>query len=230
MFQDNKYSKWYFSIIDKAKIENRKKSTDVYLESHHIIPKSLGGKKQVLLTAKEHYVAHCCLVKAIIPKHKKRMVAALSKMQSSNKYQTGRCSLNYTMARKLCRGENNWMYGKTHTAEARGKISNAAKGHTRRLGIKHTAEAREKISNAAKGNKRRIGKTHTEQTKAIISAKAKLRVPLYNSTLTAAERSEKYGSAKGKTWYYDPISLLRFYGQAGTQPDGYVKGFKRING
>lgn len=42
------------------------KTTGSYFESHHIIPKSLGGsndiKNRVLLTAKEHYVCHHLLV------------------------------------------------------------------------------------------------------------------------------------------------------------------------
>jgi hypothetical protein len=38
LFLENKYSKWYFSIIEKSQSNN-----ESYLEKHHIIPKSLGG-------------------------------------------------------------------------------------------------------------------------------------------------------------------------------------------
>lgn len=69
-FQDNKYSTWYFSIINKAKSEfrtklSRKNPDYVYYESHHIIPKSFGGTEQVLLTAKEHFICHLLLTKMI---------------------------------------------------------------------------------------------------------------------------------------------------------------------
>ena len=56
---DNKYSKWYFSIIQNAKnriIEN------TYYEKHHIIPKSFGGddteSNLVKLTFREIGRAH----------------------------------------------------------------------------------------------------------------------------------------------------------------------------
>ncbi len=52
----------------KARSENRKKGEGVYYEAHHIIPKCLGGLGRerhwkthpniILLTAKEHYLAH----------------------------------------------------------------------------------------------------------------------------------------------------------------------------
>ena len=66
------YKKIYNDLIKKARSENRIKYQDVYYEAHHIIPKCVGGnghqsqwkfhKNIVLLTAKEHYVAHKLLV------------------------------------------------------------------------------------------------------------------------------------------------------------------------
>jgi CRISPR/Cas system Type II protein with McrA/HNH and RuvC-like nuclease domain len=44
-YGDSKYLKWYNSIIENAVTRNYKKGkTDLYLEIHHIVPKSLGGK------------------------------------------------------------------------------------------------------------------------------------------------------------------------------------------
>ncbi len=63
MFMQNKYSKWYFSIINRA-VSDRKLD---YYESHHIIPKCIGGTDDkpnlVNLTAKEHFVCHLLLTK-----------------------------------------------------------------------------------------------------------------------------------------------------------------------
>lgn len=62
------YEKIYDQIIQRAKSENRKKRCGIYYESHHIIPKCMGGNNDkstlVLLTAKEHYMAHrlLCLI------------------------------------------------------------------------------------------------------------------------------------------------------------------------
>ena len=59
------YQKIYDQIIDRAKKEPRKKGNGVYYESHHIVPRSEGGSNSssnlVLLTAKEHYIAHLLL-------------------------------------------------------------------------------------------------------------------------------------------------------------------------
>lgn len=56
------YEKIYNQLIIRSQSENREKGCDIYFEQHHIIPKCLGGsnKKEnlVLLTAREHYIAH----------------------------------------------------------------------------------------------------------------------------------------------------------------------------
>lgn len=63
MFKENKYSRIYYSIIERAK--SRPKIG--YTESHHILPKSLGGTNDqtnlVDLTAREHYICHLLLTK-----------------------------------------------------------------------------------------------------------------------------------------------------------------------
>lgn len=59
------YEKIYNKLILTAK--NRINSSSMYLEEHHIIPKSLGGQDNrnnlVSLTAREHYIAHMLLLK-----------------------------------------------------------------------------------------------------------------------------------------------------------------------
>lgn len=64
------YLKIYNRIVAKAKLEGRKKlprqhEDYVYYESHHIIPKCIGGIDAkfniVLLTAREHFIAHWLL-------------------------------------------------------------------------------------------------------------------------------------------------------------------------
>ena len=59
MYLQNKYTKCYYSIIDRAKSRDLPK--EIYTERHHILPKSLGGANGkdnlVKLTAKEHRLA-----------------------------------------------------------------------------------------------------------------------------------------------------------------------------
>lgn len=65
-FIDNKYTKIYFSLIQKRKEDTLSKS-EVYCETHHITPKSLGGSNEtsnlVNLTPREHFIAHRLLTK-----------------------------------------------------------------------------------------------------------------------------------------------------------------------
>lgn len=65
LFNNSKYTKWYYQIIDDRK-ENPHPN-ELYTEKHHIIPKSLGGsnKKENLirLSAREHFLVHWLLTK-----------------------------------------------------------------------------------------------------------------------------------------------------------------------
>lgn len=82
-FEDNKYTKWYFSIIKNAAQEYRKKKEGRYFERHHIIPKSFGGKNGrniILLTAKEHYICHHLLVKMVSGNEKFKMLCAFTQL------------------------------------------------------------------------------------------------------------------------------------------------------
>jgi hypothetical protein len=76
---DNKYSKWYFSIIENALIRGwNKKTSPIYVESHHIIPKSiLKNNDTVFLTAREHFICHLLLTKMIEGVNKDKMLYAL---------------------------------------------------------------------------------------------------------------------------------------------------------
>lgn len=61
------YEKNYYDYINYVKTLNRIKSNNTYYEKHHILPKSLGGTDEngniVLLTYREHYLAHYLLWK-----------------------------------------------------------------------------------------------------------------------------------------------------------------------
>ena len=60
------YSAVYCALITKRLLEPINKD-DCYVEKHHIIPKSEGGRDEppnlVNLTAREHYIAHLLLAK-----------------------------------------------------------------------------------------------------------------------------------------------------------------------
>ena len=70
LFIDNKYTIWYFSIINNAKIRIK---PDCYTEKHHIIPRCMNGdnfkENLVVLTAREHFICHWLLIKMTNNKH-----------------------------------------------------------------------------------------------------------------------------------------------------------------
>lgn len=88
MFLQNKYSKWYYSIIENAKT----KTIEGYKEKHHIIPKSLGGTNDkhniVSLTAREHFICHLLLIRMTVGKERIKMVYAAWFFNGNKKYKT----------------------------------------------------------------------------------------------------------------------------------------------
>lgn len=83
MFLENKYQTIYWKLIEKRKASPLSKK-ECYCESHHIIPKSLGGSNEsdnlILLTAKEHFIAHLLLSKITDGESKIKMHWALHRM------------------------------------------------------------------------------------------------------------------------------------------------------
>jgi hypothetical protein len=100
IFIDNKYTHWYYNIIDNAK----RRTIDSYTESHHIIPECFFKQRirkgpagwvdgnpedksnKVKLTAKEHFICHHLLTKMLTENRPKaQMVKALERMTVGNK-------------------------------------------------------------------------------------------------------------------------------------------------
>jgi hypothetical protein len=82
------YQKIYNQLIKRSILQDRIKSTDIYYEKHHIVPKCIGGldtsENLVLLTAREHFIAHKLLCK-IYPENLKIKYAlwAMINLQNS---------------------------------------------------------------------------------------------------------------------------------------------------
>ena len=149
LFIDNKYTRIYYTIIERAK----SRTLSGYIERHHIIPRSLGGVNRksnvVELTAREHYICHRLLPKMTTGQHKKKMWHALRMMANCNNKHMERnikvTSHTYNVIResisKLHSGKRNPMYGKRHTSEAQKKMREAAKTkirtseHNRNIGL-----------------------------------------------------------------------------------------------
>jgi len=118
-------------------VEDRRKGSGRYYEDHHIRPLSMGGtnnkSNRVLLTAREHFLAHRLLVKITSGRDKARMSYALLMMCRVNPNQKrSTSSHDYEVARlkvsKNCRGPNHPAFGSKRTPKQKKAISDRMKG------------------------------------------------------------------------------------------------------
>lgn len=130
MFNDSKYSKWYFTLVSRARVRVFTGKPKGY-HRHHITPRCLGGGDEpeniCLLTYREHMVAHMLLVKMTTGKNQAKMGHALRRFSGKNK-----CSRSFAVAARLISealsGENNPMHGKKMTPEHKAKITGEKHG------------------------------------------------------------------------------------------------------
>jgi len=202
MFLDNKYSKWYFNIINKSKTRTCPTS---YTEKHHILPKSLGGSNKinnlVVLTGKEHFICHLLLINMTTGKHKSKMINAawaLANLKTINQKRYKINSKQYAILREnFAKTHSAYRTGRKHSEETKQKISAGNRGKVSPLkGKERSSAIKEKISksttgrirslahqqNLAKSNKERpamLGKQHTTEAKKKMS-ESRLNTPKIN--------------------------------------------------
>lgn len=207
MFIVNKYFKYYYSIIDRAK----SRVINGYKETHHIIPKSLGGSNDkenlVDLTAREHFICHLLLTKITEGSSKRSMIFALNALSTlENNHQSRYKSRMYDCARRFyaeeksrtMAGAGNHMFGKTHSEESKRKMSDFHKGRLPWNTGKVLSEShRKNISKSNSGkNNHMFGKTHSEESKKKISTRHKGHS--YNKGILKSEEHKQKISEKLK--------------------------------
>ena len=215
---DNKYCKWYFNIIDNALARGwTKKTSQVYVESHHIIPKSiLKNNDTVILTAREHFICHLLLPKFLEGQYKYKMLTAAIGMKRKSK----RTEFRYINSRLYNQIKSE--YGKYRkelwkNEEYRIKVSKSIKdnrpdqngknnpmyGRTGKLsphyGKEKTLEHKNKIKQALTGMK--YSKDRCE-----------------NMSKNCPKNS------LGKKWYHDSINKIEKYFIQGQQPENFMLG------
>jgi hypothetical protein len=183
-FLENKYSIWYYKIINNAK--NR--IATGYTEKHHIIPRSLNGTDDdsniVKLTAREHFVCHLLLTKMVTGHYQDLMKFAVGKfVQRAPGQERLFTSWEYKKIRETI---SQVRTGKKHSDDTRRKMSDARKGKTpwnkgitgivhseesnkkrsvTMTGMKRSDEFCQKLSESKKGHKAGMtGKNHSEET------------------------------------------------------------------
>lgn len=166
LFFNNKYTKWYYSIINHA----TNQVNIGYTENHHIIPHSIGGGEltKIRLSPRQHFVCHLLLRKMVISQyHKYKMTHAATAMLfykskhhkrefkvSSKLYAT----LKAEKAKALSISRMGW----SPSSETRKRMSESQKGR------KLSEEQKQKISLFHRGNSYTKGRKLSEEHKAKI--------------------------------------------------------------
>jgi hypothetical protein len=161
----SKYHKWYYSFVNKAILENRRKYEGTYFENHHIQPRCMGGSEDpsnlVLLTAREHFIAHLLLVK-MYPGNVKLLFAfsAMSMVSKNNEQRYH--SRNFSKTREnVANAVGNLHRGKNMSAEVRAKISAGLKNRTVSLQTKEAIRRANQNRVVSEDTRRFISKKNT---------------------------------------------------------------------
>jgi len=176
IFINNKYTNIYFNIITSAHTRDTLTGyTERHHIIPKSLGGTNKKDNLVVLSAREHFICHWLLTKMVTGDDLRKMNHAIWRMlvqgrdyqlrykPNSHTYESLR--KRYGSLRKgvttpdevkkkiskankgRLKGENNPMYGNTHTAESRKKISEKAQGRTPwNLGVTHTDEVKQKMS------------------------------------------------------------------------------------
>lgn len=187
---NNKYSRWYYNIIERAKLPREEIG---YMENHHIIPECFYKKRTrrgppgwldgdandpenlVRLTGREHFICHWLLTKMYEGQAKNKMIHALVGMKRKSthqdRYDTKITSRVYDNVRaEFSKLISNMNKGRVPSPEERQRISDGKRGKPRKP---YSEEYKQKKREANSGvNNPMHGRKHSEETKRKISERA----------------------------------------------------------
>ena len=229
------YIKLYNQLIENA----QDKPYDGYIETHHIVPKCMGGADErtnlVKLSARQHFLAHWLLFKI----HRSSKLAnAWNGMRRIGKGQDERIvnSKNFKYAKeakaeantKFYSGENNGFFGKHHTEEFKQSMSDRFKGIDRRTPEGLTVWI-EKVAKKPKSadHRKKIGRKGFVMLKNSITMESvrvlKQDVDQYDLKIWLNPSLLSTPSGSGSRWCNDGTNNVKL--KAGSAlPDGYSYG------
>jgi len=181
-FLNNKYTKWYITIIQNALARDEVTS---YTEIHHIIPRSFGGSNDksnlVKLLAREHYIVHLLLPKMVAGQHKHKMQVALWNMMIKSKDRYIPHNKQYEIIKKnmaialsvLHKGKESKLKGRPNNKIPWNKGLTGVPRHYTEEGMKKlrapkSDETRKRISQSIKNRKTKKGYTPAPKMKFIL--------------------------------------------------------------
>ena len=176
------YKRVHDSIINRAK----SRTIDGYCESHHIVPRCIGGTNLpdnlVDLSAREHFIVHLLLTK-IHPNQPKLIYAAAMMSVGSSKHTRSSNRLYESLKIKRSKLMSELHTGKIISEETRQKLREKNKHYN------PTAEAKERQRQA------QIGKRHSEKSKRKMSEAKKGKTSPTKGTRLSTETKQKISKA-----------------------------------
>jgi hypothetical protein len=172
-FNNTKYTRWYYSIIQKRAILDK----DARGEIHHIIPRSMGGddspENLVKLTGHDHAWCHWLLTKMTTGSAKVSMIYAFNMMGVSGEHMERQSS--YAIVRAYEKNRIEWSKNHSDTMKGREpwnkgldmKDDPRCKGGVKNRGKKRDPKASEQAAAKHRGRK------NTEETKSKMSMSQK---------------------------------------------------------
>lgn len=181
--------------MDYQKIYNNLVTRNIvregYVETHHILPRCLGGNNSannlVDLYPEEHYLAHLLLCK-IHPGNQKLLYSAINMSTGSMSNNSKRTNKAYGWLRRQYAHS---MSGDNNPSRKNPNLQKQAA--LKRIGQKRTEETKEKMSLAQKG------RIFTEETKRKMAEAAKNRPPISEETRKKLKSRPPNKGMLGKT-------------------------------
>jgi len=196
-------------LIQAAESKNRRKGEGIYYENHHKIPKCVGGEdtkdNMVLLTAKEHFIAHHLLSKMFYGRERHNLIYAFDMMCrvksdlqerdyniTSTVYENIRREFSRVHSERMI-GCTSWAKGKKFTDEHRKNISDSHKGLIPWMtGKNHSEESKLRMSESNLGKIPWMkGKKHTEKSKKKMSKSLKGRTA-WNKGIPLSDEAKEH--------------------------------------
>lgn len=212
-FLENRYTRWYYAIIDQAK----DRTTIQYTESHHVLPRSMfpslhpEPNNRVNLTAREHFICHWLLTKMVhLPDDAKKMWYAFWAMSMDRDRTRHRIPARIWAKLREQRGtitaEQNRARVWTEASKEKLRQANIGKVNSEESNAKRSAKLKGRTLSEEHKDKLRVKKApfSEEHKKKLSEAKlGKKRQP--HSEETKAKMRETLAKKKGRALHSSPL-------------------------
>ncbi len=227
MSRSVRHLKGYYNLMESAQRKNKTRDrVDGYYEMHHIIPKSFGGldvaSNKVLLTAKEHYIAHYLLTKFTKHGQNHKMVYAFNMMNTTDPskgkhrkvnakmYEENKIKKSKIMSKLMsniersdewCKRISDSHKGKTHTKEHTAKVLKTRKETKSGSKVYKFYDEKNNLKFTCHGNYAKFCKENRLPRTPFRESFENCGTPIYQDIKFQRKQLEKLGMVHMVGWY-----------------------------